>query len=141
MKLVKLFSVVFVCSSLFVGCASLNQKFKNVKKEDLHPQLALVKGKTPKEVSALLGTPISVGWNNPSSFGSTKYYMTYVVGEGETSTMGLMAGGDSLTCRYFTFDKEDGFKNTGSVGSGAIDNPCSHLKTEGWYKYDDSMIK
>lgn len=119
------------------GCAGMSKKYENVTKESLYQQLDQVKGKDPKQVATQLGEPISVGWENPSTFGQTRYFLAYIVGNGQSTMTDLMLGGENKTCRIFRFEEENGYKHTGSNSDG-MDYNCSVLKAN---KFDDSKIK
>lgn len=140
MKIVFKVLIVLLSAGAFSGCASLSKKYKNLPSDAFFEHREKFKGKTPKEIVRVFGDPISVGWHNPSSLGKDRYYVTYVVGNGETSMGSFLMVGEDMTCRYFFFYQDNDYKQNGQT-NGVFDLPCADMKKNGWYVYDDAMIK
>lgn len=139
----KLKMLIIATAAIFIqSCATLNPTIKL-----LDPRLGKLatdgklEGKKPKEVQKMLGNPMSVGWMDRSERGPVLYYMTYALGEGETSFLSFSSTADRRQCLVLYFWENDSFKikQDQSSNSGTAINSCAFQN--GKPTYDDSLIE
>ena len=129
MKITHALSAILIASNL-VGCATT--KFKGYSTpQNFKTSASLGKGKSPKEMTQILGKPMSAFFKNGDT---SEYHMVYPMSENEVSMTDLMFN-DRLECLELIFEKDKGYKfDNWSSNTGFT---CGAIKGE---KLDMSLI-